>query len=604
MLIDESTISEVLARTDIGSFIGTYVQLTKRGTSLVGLCPFHGEKTPSFYVHPDRGFFKCFGCGKAGDAIRFVRELENLTFPDAVRALARRAGVEVEAETPAAARVRGEKELIYAANEFAVSYFTRMLRAPQGEPARAYLAKRGFTSATIEAFKLGFAPPGWQGLTDELRANGFDLAIAEKAGLVKPGQRGPYDVYRDRVIVPTYATTGEPVAFGGRALDDSEPKYLNTSTTPVYTKGRGLFALGVARRAAAAREALIVVEGYLDCIALHQAGFAHTVASLGTSFTPEQAAELRKYAERIFLCFDGDAAGLAATVKAVGLLEKAGCAAYVVRLPPGDDPDSYVKAPGGAEAFAARLAEALESGSGAQFVLDREVDRLLELRLPPAKSVAAVNAFLAERRPEERDRLLVHAAARLGVPVNDFRNAFGADRANFAPRIAVGGGSRVGHIAPMAERPSFEREVLAALVDEPALVALYADAIPLELFRDARYREIYRVLRDRRTELLLAADVFSAFAGDTASMELLATLQRPDRSSQIRFPDSTARRAHLDRAIEGLTESRLESRRQELTAAEDAAFAAGLALAQPEKDELIHIRRELEERRRRRLGTR
>ena len=288
--LDQTQIREILARTDIGTLIGGYVQLTKRGRDLVGLCPFHGEKTPSFHVHPDRGFFKCFGCGQGGDAIKFVQLLENVPFPDAARVLAKRVGIELEPETPAAARVRGEKEQIYAANDLAAAYFHRLLRlAPEAEGARAYCAKRGLTPATIESFKLGYAPPQWDGLVKELSASGVDLALAAKAGLVKQGQHGYYDFYRGRLMVPTYANTGEVVAFGGRALDDSEPKYLNTSTTPVYTKGRGLFALERARRAVGDSDALIVVEGYLDCIALHQAGFGNAVASLGTAFTPEQA---------------------------------------------------------------------------------------------------------------------------------------------------------------------------------------------------------------------------------------------------------------------------------------------------------------------------
>src|SRR5271156_517507 len=345
--IDQGAIREILAKTDIGSFIGGYVQLRKRGNDLVGLCPFHGEKTPSFHVHPDRGYFKCFGCGEGGDAIKFVQLLENLSFPGAARILARRAGIELEAEDPAAARVRGEKEQIYAANELAAAYFHRTLRlGSEGETARAYVAGRGLSAATIESFKLGYAPPGWDGLVRELTQNGIDLAIAARGGLVKAGQHGYYDFYRARLMIPTYATTGEVVAFGGRALDNSEPKYLNTSTTPVYVKGRGLYALNVARRAAATQESLIVVEGYLDCIALHQAGFTNAVASLGTAFTPEQAAQLRKVAERIFLCFDADVAGTAATVKSIDVLQAAGCVPFVVLLPAGEDPDPFVRTNG------------------------------------------------------------------------------------------------------------------------------------------------------------------------------------------------------------------------------------------------------------------
>jgi DNA primase len=329
--IDQTAIREILSKTDIGSFIGTYVALRKRGNDLVGLCPFHGEKTPSFHVHPDRGFFKCFGCGAGGDALKFLQLLENLTFPEAARALARRAGVELEPETPAAARQRSEKESIYQANELAAAFFHGLLKlAPEAQVARDYCAGRGLTSGTLDSFRLGYAPPRWDALVNELSAAGIALEIAEKAGLVKAGQRGYYDFYRGRLMIPTYATTGEVVAFGGRALDDSEPKYLNTATTPVYTKGRGLYALERARRAAGESDSLIVVEGYLDCIALHQAGFGNAVASLGTAFTPEQAAELRKYAERVFVCFDADAAGTAATAKSVEVLSAAGCSAFIV----------------------------------------------------------------------------------------------------------------------------------------------------------------------------------------------------------------------------------------------------------------------------------
>lgn len=320
--IDRDVIKEVLERTDIGAFIGTYLTLHKRGRDLVGLCPFHGEKTPSFHVHPDRGFFKCFGCGAAGNAIDFLMKLENAPFPEALRALAKRCGVEIEAESPDKARARSEKEAIYEANALAAAFFSRVLRMEQaGAPARAYCEQRGLAPATIEAFKIGYAPPRWQGLVDELRAGGVDLNLAVKAGLLKLGQQGPYDFYRGRLMIPTSSTTGEIVAFGGRSLDGSEPKYLNTSSTPVYTKGRSLFALNVARRAVLENEGtLIIVEGYLDCIMLHQAGFRNAVASLGTAFTAEQAAELRKYAERVFVCFDGDAAGGAATAKSIDLL--------------------------------------------------------------------------------------------------------------------------------------------------------------------------------------------------------------------------------------------------------------------------------------------
>jgi len=630
MRLDQTQIREILSRTDLGGFIGGYVQLRKRGNDLVGLCPFHGEKSPSFHVHPDRGFFKCFGCGAGGDAIKFLQLLENLSFPDAARALARRAGVELEPETPAAARVRSERERIFAANEAATAYFVEQLRLGKGtgpEAARAYVAGRGLQPGTVERFRLGYAPDGWDGLVRHLEGEGVELELAATAGLVKAGQRGHYDFYRNRLMIPTFATTGEPVAFGGRALDGSEPKYLNTSTTPVYTKGRGLYALGVARRAAVERESLLVVEGYLDCIALHQAGFTHAVAALGTSFTPEQAAELRKYAERIFLCFDADGAGLKATAKSIEILRAAGCVSYVVRLPGGDDPDTFVRTHG-AEAFQARLDAALED-YGAKFLADRELDRLAELHLPPTRAAETFAEYLREHAaPEERDRLADHGEVRLGLARGDVRRrirAFGP--AHHAPRpgpfgsaaasasarpLGIGwngatafiasSGSR--HVALGAEPPPQEREILAAFADEPALVDVYADAIPLELFGDPRCRAIYVTLRERRAELASAADLFAAFSDDRDAIDLLIALQKPDRSSLVRFADTTARRAHLDRVVEGYAESRLEARRRELDATVDAAFAAGTLASVEERAELDRLVEELERRRRKRLGAR
>jgi DNA primase catalytic core len=602
--IDDHVKREVLARTDIATYIGTYVQLRKRGNDLVGLCPFHGEKTPSFHVHPDRNFWKCFGCQKGGDVITFAMEHEALSFPDALRSLARRAGIPIEDEDPAAARVRGEREQIYAANELAASFFHRTLRfAPEAAAARAYAEKRGLTAATIESFKLGFAPKSWDALLRELAQHGVDVELAATAGLLKrSAERGTYyDVYRDRLIIPTYASaTGEVVAFGGRALDDSEPKYLNTSTTPVYTKGRGLYALNVARRAAVASDALIVVEGYLDCIALHQAGFANAVASLGTAFTPEQAAELRKYAERIFVCFDADAAGNAATAKSIDVLGAVGCVPFIVQLPSGEDPDTFIRTYGPG-AFRTKLDEALE---WIQFKLDREIDAIVQNRLPRSQAARRAEVLVRGLPQLEWDRWRVYAANRLGLAADDLRSArFTADRGNFAPRNAVGPVS-VRHLAPAAEPPPMEREILAALVDEPALAAEYADRIPAATFEDERYRRIYETLCSLRGTTGDASDVYAALDEDREAAGIVATLQKPDRSSQVRFQDSAARRAHLDRVVEVLTESRLERRKRELDETMARAFAAGAPVPAAERDEYRGLVEDLERRKKRRLAAR
>jgi DNA primase len=575
---DQSVIREVHSRIDIATFIGQYVTLRKRGRDLVGLCPFHGEKTPSFHVHPEEGYFKCFGCGVAGDVIAFVQKLENLTFPDAIRVLATKAGVELEPEDPRAARVRSEREAIYEANAIAAAYFAGELRGPSGAPARAYCERRGFGEAILTQFGIGYAPDGWNGLVDELRANNVDLEIAAKAGLVKQGQRGHYDFYRNRLMVPTKATTGETIAFGGRALGDEEPKYLNTSTTPVYTKGDHLFALNIARRAVAADRTLIVVEGYLDCMALHQVGFGNAVAALGTSFTDKQATELKKYADNIFLCFDGDAAGASAATKAVDIaskvIEHSGMSLRVVALPTGDDPDTYVRAHGAA-GFRALLDAAKPA---IEFKIDAEVDRLaggFESRSVIARKAEAMIHDLAPR--EEWDRWRQYVAGRLKVNVDDLRNSrFLANTANFAPRASSGSpGSR--HVNVGVQPFSVEREILTILLEDPTLVSEFADRISLARFRNEIYARIYERIVSQASSLRNAADVFAACADDESAHEALASLGR-DRSSTARYGDRDERRAHLERISERLNGEDEKVRYAELSTSIDEMFNSGEAI--------------------------
>ncbi len=581
--LDQSVIREIHTRIDIATFIGQYVSLKKRGRDLVGLCPFHGEKTPSLHVHQEEGYFKCFGCGVGGDVIAFAMKLENLPFTDAARLLANKAGIALESEDPRTARRRNEREAIYEANAIAAAYFERMLRAQAGTSARAYCEKRGFGEAIVERFHLGYAPDGWNGLTDELRAHGVDLPLAEKAGLVKPSQRGGYyDFYRNRLMVPTYATTGEVIAFGGRELGSGEPKYLNTSTTPVYTKGEHLFALNVARRAAQAERTLIVVEGYLDCIALHQAGFEGAVAALGTSFTERQATELRKYADNIYLCFDADAAGSSAATKAVDIaskvIEHTGSSVRVVALPAGDDPDSYVRKHG-AEGFQALLDSAKPS---IEFKLDPQIDRLRS-GFDSASTIARkAEALIRELTPrEEWDRWRVYVAGRLKVNVDDLRNSrFLANSANFSPR-SDGASTAGSRHAPVngrfgaLESLSFERDVLGIAVEDPALVLEYADRIAPDRFRNEVYRRTYLLLLGHANELRTAADALAACEDDGEARELLASLGHRDRSATVRYGDSDERRAHLDRIVERLSLEDETSRYAEISRSIDKIYESG-----------------------------
>ncbi len=567
----------MLARTDLAGLIGSYVSLTKRGNDLVGLCPFHSEKSPSFHVHPDRGFFKCFGCGLGGDAIRFLSQIENVPFPEAVRTLAKRAGIAVEEETPAAARSRSEKELIYRANELAAEYFHRMLREPAGEKARAYCERRGLDQETIAAFKLGFAPDRWDGLVGELQRDGVDLAVAARAGLVKQGQRGYYDFYRGRLMVPTLSTTGEVIAFGGRALGDEEPKYLNTTTTPVYTKGRYLFALNVARREAASKDAFIVVEGYLDCIALHQAGFRNAVASLGTAFTAEQAGEIKKYCRNVFLCFDGDRAGENATVKSIDTLVAAGCSARIVRLPQGEDPDSFVRNRGTA-AFEQLLDEAV---SWVEFKLEREVETIRSGFRSAAEIAREAEKLVRGLPQEEWDRWRVYVAGRLGLAVDDLR------RSRFTVEgPAVRGGTRFVRHAPGAgSAPSFERDVLEIALAEPSLIADFAASIPPGRFANPQLRGLYERIVEHAATLAQPSDVLALFSADDEAIALLTSIERPDRSSDVRFADREARRELLERIVERLRADDERARMRELDRRIDELLSAGEPVPRELRDE-------------------
>ncbi|HEY2554626.1 MAG TPA: DNA primase [Candidatus Cybelea sp.] len=586
MKYDQGALREIRERVDIASFIEQYVQLRKRGNDLVGLCPFHSEKTPSFHVHPDRGFFKCFGCGTGGDLITFVQKLENASFGDAVRMLAAKAGIELEPEDPRKTRARSEREAIYEANRVAAEYFGRTLAAEAGAAARRYLEQRGIEPATVERFRLGYAPDSWSGLVTELERNGVDLAVAAKAGLIKPGQRGYYDFYRDRLMVPTYSTTGEAIAFGGRALGDGEPKYLNTSTTPVYVKGHHLYAINLARRAAQSDGTLIVVEGYLDCIALHQAGFENSVAALGTSFTAEQAAELRKYAEYVYLCFDGDAAGSGAATKAVDMASKAientGSSVRIALLPPGEDPDSFVRARGAPEFR--RLLDAAKPAIA--FKIDGEIEQLRAGFDSPARVAPKAEALIRRLAPrEEWDRWRVYVAGRLQVSVDDLRNSrFLSDSANFAPRPQnTLPESR--HVSVAVEPLSFEREVVSILLEEPALAEEYGERIAAPRFRNAVYRRIYERIVGSAGSLRATADVFGLFAEDQAILDVLAELGQRDRSSAVRYGDTQERRTHLERVVERLRLDNERERYRELSDIIDSRWVNGEAVSEELRSE-------------------
>ena len=343
MLISKELIEEIRGRNDIVELIGTYVNLKRAGSNYNGLCPYHGEKTPSFTVFPATQSFYCFGCGAGGDAITFVMRSENLDYPEAVEFLARRAGITITAED----REKGgiSKRRILDMNLAAAKYFRSCLfDAQRGKVGMDYLAgKRGLPLSVIKHFGLGFAPDGFGGLTDYMHKLGFsdeELIVGFLCGKSQRTGRA-YDYFRNRVIFPIINTTGDVIAFGGRVMDDSKPKYLNSSDTPGFKKSKNLFALNFAKNHCAER--LILCEGYMDVIALHAAGFENAVATLGTALTQEQARIMAKYTKQVIISYDSDEAGQNATRKAVRMLSDVGLDVRILKMDGAKDPDEFIK---------------------------------------------------------------------------------------------------------------------------------------------------------------------------------------------------------------------------------------------------------------------
>ncbi len=398
--IPDATIDEIRAASDLVDVVGERVSLKKQGRRFLGLCPFHSEKSPSFSVVPDEGFYYCFGCKSTGDVFTFVRETEGVGFLDAVRLLAGRAGIALPEENDPAADRQGA---LHAALRFAAAFYVEQLRGDGGKRARAYLAERAFTKEAVLAFGIGVAPDGWDGLATAATAAGFDPDVLEAVGLVKKRENGGiYDVFRDRLVFPILSPIGKVLGFAGRILPDSRQatadftpaKYLNTPETEIYHKSRVLFGMKQAKRAIRAEGEAVVVEGHADVVALWQAGVQNVVAASGTALTAQQLSSLASLdVKRVVLLFDADAAGQGAARKGVETSLDAGMMPYAVSLPDGADPDSFVRT-FGTDAFRAVLAD--ERRDFVEFlVLGARRDGLFETPEGKREAVDRVVAALA-----------------------------------------------------------------------------------------------------------------------------------------------------------------------------------------------------------------
>jgi len=576
MPFDNRVVREIQARVDLLAYVSQYVTLRKRGREYVGLCPFHAEKTPSFSLNAEKGVWHCYGCDAGGDLITFVRRYENMDFNDAVRLLAARAGIEVR-ESEGTRRRRSEREAIYEANAVAKSYFMESLH--QSREARAYVARRGLNDETCQTFGVGFAPDSWDGLVTALGQAHIDLQLALRAGLIstRQNERGYIDFFRGRLLFPVFNLTAEVIAFGGRTLGDEQPKYLNTRNTAVYTKGHHVYGLHVARRAAAAHEALIVVEGYLDCLALHQAGFANAVASLGTAFTVEQARELRRVASNLYLCFDGDAAGQAATASSIDMLVEEGLVVRVVRLPKGRDPDSIILEDG-RDAFASLLEQSL---GWVDFKIELACARISGVFSRKADVAREAMAVIGQvRDPIERDQYVKTMARKLDVSEAALRSV----RPRPASVIAAP------NVAPAAEAAhrrgpapvaalSVERELVALILVKPAFIDDVAPQISAEDFADEDMARAYTALVRQRADLGRGINPLTLVADDPHIAELThLALSSPPL-------DAEDEEQRLERLLERFERQRLERRLWSIDAEMNRLLNKGASVPDALRDE-------------------
>lgn len=373
MALSPEFLAELKYKNDIESVISSYVQLRRRGSNLVGLCPFHNEKTPSFTVYPENGSYYCFGCGAGGDVITFVRQTENLDYIEAVRLLAQRSGMAVPEDTVNDETAKLKKR-VYEMNRESARFFHSFLAGEGGRIYLKYLRDRGLADGTIRSFGLGAAPDTWDSLIKHLRSKGFSENEMITADLAVKGKNGGcYDKFRGRVMFPIMDLRGNVIAFGGRAMpgSDSNQKYVNTSDTPVFKKSHNLYALWAAK--SHGTERMILAEGYMDVIALHAAGFKNAVAALGTAFTEDQARLLRRYTNEVVLTFDADGAGRKATDRAMSILSKTALPARVLSIPDGKDPDEFIKK-NGSSRFAALLDGAVSDIEYKLYIAAEDID--------------------------------------------------------------------------------------------------------------------------------------------------------------------------------------------------------------------------------------
>ena len=507
MFYPDELIEEVRSRNDIVDVISGYVHLQKKGANYFGLCPFHNEKSPSFSVSRSKQMYYCFGCGAGGNVFTFLMEYENDTFPEAVKVLADRAGISLpEAdESEEAKREQSKRSRLLAINKEAAKYFYFQLRAKQGEPGLHYLRKRQLTDETIHRFGLGYANKTADDLVRYLKGKGYSEELIREAGLCNTDEKhGMYDKFWNRVMFPIEDINHRVIGFGGRVMGDGKPKYLNSPETPIFDKSRNLYGLNFAR--SSRKGNIILCEGYMDVIAMHQAGFNQAVASLGTAFTLGQAGLLKRYTKEVLLSYDSDGAGVKAALRAIGILKEAGLTGRVINLEPYKDPDEFIKNLG-AEVFQERIDNAENSFLFEIRMLQREYD----LNDPEKKTEfhRAVAKKLCEFPEEvERENYLEAVAEKYHIGFESLRKLVASTAASTGlarpverPKSGIQKKS-----TPEDNVKKTQRLLLTWLAEEPQIYPKIAAFLSAEDFTE----ELYRKVADRLFENLSRGEVNAA----------------------------------------------------------------------------------------------
>lgn len=498
----EEQIEEVRSRSDIVSVIGRYVRLKRAGSGYTGLCPFHNEKTPSFHVNPARQMYKCFGCGVGGNVLTFVMEYENLTFPEAMEMLAQEAGIELPKQELTAQQKQQEslRQTLLEINKKAARYYFALLKSPRGKPGYDYLTGRGLSDETILHFGLGYAGQGGGELYQYMKKEGYSDSVLKETGLFKMDERGAYDKFWNRVMFPIMDANNRVIGFGGRVMGDAKPKYLNSPETKIFDKSRNLFGLNYAKRGK--RSNMILCEGYMDVIALHQAGFTNAVASLGTAFTEQQANLIRRYTDEVLLTYDSDGAGIKAAMRAIPMLRRSGITGKVIHMEPYKDPDEFIKNLG-AEEFEKRMEEAQNS-----FFFEIEVIKKNYSMSDPEQKTKFIHEtarkLLVFEDKIQRDNYLEAVAARYNIKTEDLRQLV----------VRYGNQMPSGYQEVMEERQQERirkgkkketregisysyRLLLSWLIEEPKLFVQIREWIKPEDFEEGLYRTVAKELYDQ-----------------------------------------------------------------------------------------------------------